>query len=100
MSLSSPEHLPTAHLPWALNFLIWAGGLIAMGALLGLILYPLIGWVAGLESTPGELALNGLRDLGFYALMWAPGIALVVTVKREYEARQATRLRSESPADH
>lgn len=96
--VAQPAPLP-ARLHWALYFLIWTLGLIATGAVLGMLIYPLLGRVAGLNRASGELALTGLRTLAFYFLMWAPGIALVVTVKREYEARQATRLRFESPAE-
>lgn len=75
-------------LHWAPHFLVWVLGIIALGAILGSLIFPLVGILAGFEKTPGELALNGARTLGFYFMVWAPGIALVVTVKNAYERRQ------------
>ena len=74
-------------LHWALHFLVWTAGTIAVGAALGTVIFPLVGWLAGLEHTPGNLALTGARTLGFYFMIWAPGLALVLTVKNEYERR-------------
>jgi Zn-dependent protease with chaperone function len=101
--LPHPPQTARTRLHWSLYFLTWTLGLTALGALLGLVLFPLVGWGVGLNRTPGDLALAGIRILGFYFGIWAPGIALVVTVKREYEARRAIRtkvsLKSENPAD-
>lgn len=93
---------PTAkRLHWSLYCLAWVLGICLGGALLSVIVYPLGGALLGAERSGGQLALTGLRTLGFYFSIWAPGIAIVLTVKREYEARQAPahRVKSGSPAD-
>lgn len=59
-----------------------------IGAVLGAVTFPLVGLVVDTGYSLGKLALNGMRILGFYFGIWAPGLALVLTVKREYEARQ------------
>lgn len=75
-------------LHWSLHFLVWTGGVIALGAVLGAAIFPLVGRLAGLEKSVGELALTGARTLGFYFMVWAPGLSLVLTVKNEYERRR------------
>lgn len=69
--------------------LVWIVGLTVLGAALGAVAFPLWGLAFGLKKTAAELALFGARTLGFYFLMWAPGIALVAGVMRAYERRQA-----------
>jgi hypothetical protein len=88
-------------LHWSLYCLAWVLGICLGGALLSVIVYPLGGALLGAERSGGQLALTGLRTLGFYFSIWAPGIAIVLTVKREYEARQASadRVKSENPVD-
>lgn len=76
-------------LHWALHALLWIAGLPALGALIGMLVFPLWGLVFGLQKTPGELAVFGARTLAFYFFIWAPGVALVLGVKRAYEARLA-----------
>ena len=34
-----------------------------------------------------ELALNGIRNIGFWAFIWAPGIALVRCIMRSHRER-------------
>lgn len=75
------------HLHWAPQFLVWTAGIIALGALLGAVAYPLVGRLAHVDKPAGELALTGARTLGFYFMIWAPGVALVLTVKNAYERR-------------
>jgi hypothetical protein len=67
----------------ALTFLM-----VAAGALLGAVLFPVIGALAGKASPSGALALAGARNLGFYALVWAPGTAIVLTVILEARRRR------------
>jgi hypothetical protein len=52
--------------------------------LIGAISFPLLGPAFGSTSTPLEHAMAGARHLGFIALIWAPGIALVLCVMRAY----------------
>lgn len=76
------------NLHWAPHFLVWTLGIVAVGAVLGAAVFPLVGSLAGMEKSAGELALNGARTLGFYFMVWAPGVGVVLTVKNEYERRQ------------
>ena len=50
-----------------------------LGALIGMVLFVSIGSAIGYPLTIGELALNGAKDGGFYALIWFPGIAFVLS---------------------
>ncbi len=76
-------------LHWSLYALLLIVGITALGAVLGAVLFPLWGVVFSLQKSSGELAVFGIRTLSFYFLMWAPGIAIVLCVKRAYEARVA-----------
>ncbi len=75
-------------LHWAPYFLVWTLGIVAVGAVLGAAVFPLVGSLAGMDKSAGELALTGARTLGFYFMVWAPGVGIVLTVKNEYERRQ------------
>jgi hypothetical protein len=75
-------------LHWALHFLVWTLGIVAVGAVLGAVVFPLVGSLAGVDKSAGELALTGARTLGFYFMVWAPGVGIVLTVKNEYERRR------------
>ncbi len=60
---------------------LWHGmvlGAVAGGALLGSVLFPLVGSLLSIDRTFGEFMRAGLRDGGFYILIWAPGGALVL----------------------
>ena len=76
-------------LSWPLTFLAWLLGVVAAGALAGVVTFPLAGWIGGSTRAPGDLAVTGARTLGFFGLVWAPGIALVMAVKRAYETRRS-----------
>ncbi|MFH1496538.1 MAG: hypothetical protein ABII82_01815 [Verrucomicrobiota bacterium] len=84
-------------LHWAVYAPALIVGITALGAVVGAVVFPLWGLLFGLERGAGELAMTGARTLGFYFLIWAPGIALVLCVKRAYEA-QASRER-QNPTD-
>lgn len=58
----------------------WHGlvlGMTLTGAMLGAVVFPLVGFLAGMQLGIGEMFRNGLRDGGFYALIWAPGVSFV-----------------------
>jgi|GEM_PF-1321044 len=78
----------------------WTLGVIGLGVIAGAITFPLLGPLFTSAYTPGELAVHGMKKIGFLAMVWAPGVALVMTVKRTYEQRRVAtnRLRSENPA--
>jgi hypothetical protein len=67
---------------------LWVTALITFaGAVLGTALWPLAGLVFGSEREPGTLALTGLRTLGFYFFIWAPGTGIVVATIKEWRRR-------------
>lgn len=73
----------------------WHGlvaGITAGGALVGGVVYPLVGGLAGLDYRLREMIWNGMTDGGFLALIWAPGISLVACVMwavRRHRAEKA-----------
>ena len=75
-------------LHWSVYFLIITVGIIVLGAVFGAFAFVLFGLVTGAQFTLAELARNGAQTLGFYFMLWAPGIALVLCVKRTYERRR------------
>ncbi len=69
---------------------VWVTTLItAVGAILGAALWPLVGIWTGTQQPLWELALAGLRTLGFYFFIWAPGTGIVVATIRERRRRTA-----------
>lgn len=89
---------------WPLYFLQWTLGITLLGAIMGAVVFPVVGVIWETGYTPLQLALNGVKILSFFFGIWAPGIGLVLTVKAAYEARQtggspATETKSENPAD-
>lgn len=85
---------PPRRLHWSLYFLAWTVGICVAGLVLGALSFPVVGMLVDTGLTGLELTRNGIRILGFYFSMWAPGVALVLTVKREYEARRDQGQRS------
>lgn len=88
--------LPRVH--WSLYFLLIILAITASGAALGALAFMLFGAATGAAFTMGELARNGARTLGFYFALWAPGIALVLCVKRSYEQRRRDSQKTQTPA--
>jgi hypothetical protein len=80
---------------WPLLFLKWTIGVTALGAVVGAIVFPLVGLIWDTPYTPSELVMNGIKILGFFFGIWAPGIGLVMTVKAVYEAKKAGTLTEE-----
>ena len=78
-----------SHLHWSLYFLAIVVIIATIGAVFGAVAFPLFGLVTGADFPPGRLALKGAKTLGFYFTLWAPGIALVLCVKRAYEQRRS-----------
>lgn len=77
---------------------IWAGRiagffftileLCALGALLGAIIFPLVGPWGGLHKSREEMILLGARTGAFFFLVWAPGVALVRAFMRAATLRK------------
>ena len=75
------------NLHWSLYFLALTALIVAGGAALGAVTFPLAGLIFDTGCTSTRLALNGIKNLGFYFFIWAPGIALVSCVMRSYRRR-------------
>lgn len=70
-------------LGWVTWPLLWLSGVAvgcSIGGLLGAAAYAIFGTLGGHHLAVPELALNGLKDGAFYALIWLPGGSFVATV--------------------
>ena len=70
---------------WLLRWLLLVLGICSAGALVGAVLYPVAGTLLGMDLPPARMLVNGLKDGGFYALIWAPGLALVICIMRAHK---------------
>lgn len=75
--------------PAILRFLAWLIGVIAIGIVLGALSFAVLGPLFTLAYSTTELARLGAQKIGFLAMIWAPGVALVMTVKHAYEQRRS-----------
>ena len=67
---------------------LWVTGLITfVGSILGAAIWPLVGLAVGSLQEPWQLALTGIRTLGFYFFIWAPGTGIVIATVREWRRR-------------
>lgn len=69
-----------AALAWFLRWLLLVSLICFAGALAGLVLFPVGGHLLGMELSTAEMARNGAFDGGFLALIWAPGLGLVICI--------------------
>lgn len=73
-------------LGWAIpHVIVYTLGMVALGALLGSLLFPLIGSLLGMKLTVSEMIVNGARDGGFYFFMWGFGLAIVYTAMQIHD---------------
>jgi len=72
---------------WAVYFLFWLVVIVVGGAIVGAVSFPLLGPVFGSKLTPLQHTIAGARHLGFIALIWAPGIALVLSFVRAHRRK-------------
>ena len=82
--MNNPPSLARKILAESPYFFAWVAGLVVLGAILGAIFFPLGGWLLDAERTSYALFLRGLRFGSFYFLIWAPAIAITMTVMRAY----------------
>jgi hypothetical protein len=69
---------------------LWVTALItSVGAILGAAIWPLVGLWTGSREPLWSLALAGVRTLGFYFFIWAPGTGIVIATIREHRRRQS-----------
>ncbi len=71
------------------GFFVTVIEIVALGALLGAIIFPIVGTLSGAHKSTAELVLFGAKTLGFYFFVWAPGIALVREFMRAAKLRRA-----------
>lgn len=69
-----------AGLKWLAVWLGMTFGITLAGALAGALLFPVGGFLFGYDLGMGTMLWNGLKDGGFYAFIWAPGVSFVVCV--------------------
>ena len=73
---------------WATYFILCAAAVVAIGAAAGAIGFTLLGPLFGSDQSPLQHIIAGARHLGFIAMIWAPGIALMLCVMRAYRNKQ------------
>lgn len=69
---------------WILFWISVSAAIIAVGALLGSILWLVIGTVAGDERSAGKLLSKGASIGWRYARVWAGGIAFILCFVKGY----------------
>ena len=65
----------------------WTAAISAGGAVVGAILFPIVGSLIGKEMTVTAMILSGARQIGFLTFIWAFGIAVVMAFQRAYKKR-------------
>ena len=74
---------------WIGWFLAYFVAIVAVGGLIGVILFPLIGTLFSVDHPVGQLALSGLKQLSFLFGIWAPAVSIVICVMRARSDRVA-----------
>ena len=70
------------------RFLFLTTAITLAGALVGALLFIVVGTLFGMDLTPAQLIRNGLFDGGFFALIWAPGISFVTLIIQAHKRRR------------
>ncbi len=70
---------------------LWSALITLGGAVVGAIIFPLVGTLADVAMSARDMALSGARQLGFLAFIWAVGIAIVMAFQHAHRRRQAQR---------
>lgn len=91
--------LPDSLFGWIVTGLLLMGAIVAAGGVLGSLLYPVFGSLLGMKLHVLEMAANGLYDGAFYALIWAPGISLVLCIMAAHHKMRMTRHNERKPLD-
>lgn len=68
----------------------WTAVIVAGGALVGALVFPLVGLAIDSPRDVTSLAGSGAKQLGFFAFIWAPGIAIVLAFQRAWRSRQSS----------
>ena len=72
------------------GFFLTVLGLCALGGLLGGIVFPLAGRLAGAHSSHESMVVAGVKSGAFIFMVWAPGVALVREFIRGAKARRCS----------
>ena len=80
--------LPSSWVGWFGLGLVIILVMVAIGALLGGTLYPLVGVVIGKDLPVLRMLWLGVLDGAFFALIWAPGMSIVLCIAGAYEKRR------------
>lgn len=70
---------------WFFRWLALVLIITAGGAVIGAVLFSVVGLAFQMDYRLSELLRNGLRDGGFYAFIWAPGVSFVLCVMKAYK---------------
>lgn len=70
--------------------LLWSVIITAGGAVVGAVVFPVVGTLAGMDMTGAAMALSGARQIGFLTFIWAVGIAIVMAFQHAYRRRRRT----------
>ena len=63
---------------WFLGWCLLTLAITACGAVIGALLFPVGGWLFGMDLEFATMVRNGLSDGGFFAMIWAPGLSFVL----------------------
>lgn len=80
--------LPSGWAGWIGIGLLIVLAMVTAGGLLGGLLYPLVGTLIGKDLTVLRMVRLGFMDGAFYALIWAPGMSIVLCIAGAYEKKR------------
>ncbi len=67
----------------------WTTAISTGGAVLGAIIFPIVGTLAGMDMTVPAMIKSGARQIGFLTFIWAFGIAVVMAFQHAHRRRRA-----------
>lgn len=74
---------------WMSLFLSYTLSIILVGAIVGAILYPLVGSLLRFNYSLMFMTQKGMADLSFFALVWAPGGAIVLCFIKAHRKKES-----------
>jgi len=67
--------------------LLWTVIITAGGAVVGAVVFPIVGLLAKVEMTVAAMVWSGARQLGFLTFIWSVGIAIVMAFQHAHRRR-------------